>query len=104
MLVAVSAGPECERRARQLWQDGKPDEYFFMEAFGSAVVEHLITIASGRICDWADRQGMLALPHYSPGYSGWDVADQNKLWSLIRPQNGHSIATELQVMESGMLR
>ncbi len=29
VLVAVSAGRECEEHARQLWQDGKPDEYFF---------------------------------------------------------------------------
>jgi len=46
----------------------------------------------------------VALPHYSPGYSGWDVADQNKLWSLIRPQNGHSLPGELHVMDTGMLR
>ena len=90
VLVAVSAGPECEAKARELWQDSKPDEYFFLEVFGSAVVEHLITIASGRICGWADDKGMVALPHYSPGHSGWDVADQPKLWSLLRSQNGHS--------------
>src|ERR1044071_1786780 len=30
VLVAVSAGSQCEERARQLWQEGKPDEYFFL--------------------------------------------------------------------------
>src|SRR5512143_590416 len=44
VLVAVSAGPECEEHARQLWLEEKPDEYFFMEMYGSAVVEHLITL------------------------------------------------------------
>ena len=104
VLVAVSAGKECEEKARELWQDSKPDEYFFMEMFGSAMVEHLITIASGRICGWADSNAMFALPHYSPGYSGWDVSDQNKLWELIRPTNGHTLPGELQVLDSGMLR
>jgi hypothetical protein len=104
VLVAVSAGKECEEAARELWQDSKPDEYFFMEVFGSAVVEQLITIARGRICGWADHKEMVALPHYSPGYSGWDVSDQNKLWSLIRPQNGHTLPGELHVMDTGMLR
>lgn len=104
VLVAVSAGKECEEKARELWQEGKPDEYFFTEVFGSAVVEHLITIASGRICGWADSHGMVALPHYSPGYSGWDLSDQHKLWSLIRPQNGYSLPGELHVMDTGMLR
>ena len=104
VLVVVSAGRECERQAQQLWQESKPDEYFFLEMFGSAVVEHLITVASGRICGWADARGSTALPHYSPGYSGWDVADQIKLWNLIRQSGAHHFDGKLDVMETGMLR
>src|SRR5688572_13193070 len=63
-LVAVSAGRACEEHARQLWQESKPDEYFFLEIFGSAVVEHLLASLSGRICDQADREGLIAVPHY----------------------------------------
>jgi hypothetical protein len=104
MLVAVSAGEECEEKARQLWQESKPDEYFFMEIFGSAVVEHLVTVASGRICGWADANKMAALPHYSPGYSGWDISDQIKLWNLIRKNGARQFDGKLEVMETGMLR
>ncbi|HEX5221309.1 MAG TPA: hypothetical protein VFZ59_17225 [Verrucomicrobiae bacterium] len=104
VLVAVSAGKECEAHARELWQESKPDEYFFLEMFGSAVVENLITLASGRICGWADTNGMVALPHYSPGYSGWDVSDQVKLWELFREQNDRALPGDLHVMDAGMLR
>jgi hypothetical protein len=104
VLVAVSAGAECEENARALWQESKPDEYFFMEIFGSAVVEHLVTIASGRICGWADQHQLMALPHYSPGYSAWDIADQNKLWDLIRAHAPAQVAERLGVLETGMLR
>jgi hypothetical protein len=104
VLVAVSAGRECEEKARQLWQESKPDEYFFMEMFGSAVVEHLVTVASGRICGWADQNGMAVLPHYSPGYSGWDISDQIKLWNLIRQNGAAHFDGKLDVMETGMLR
>ncbi len=103
ILVAVSAGKECEEKARQLWEESKPDEYFFMEIFGSAVVEHLVTIASGRICGWADENQMAALPHYSPGYSGWGVADQHQLWHLLRQTGAHHFDGRLEVMETGML-
>src|SRR5208282_133944 len=41
VLVAVSAGRACEEQARLLWGESKPDEYYFLEVFGSAVVEHL---------------------------------------------------------------
>jgi len=104
VLVAVSAGRECEEQARQLWQEGKPDEYFFMEMYGSAVVEHLVTVASGHLCGWADRNGMAALPHYSPGYSGWDISDQIKLWTLIRQEPGRDFPGDIQVLDTGMLR
>lgn len=104
LVAAVSAGPECEEKARQFWHEGKPDEYFFMEMYGSAVVEHLIMGAGGRICGWAEQNEMTVLPHYSPGYSGWDVADQLGLWELIRPQNGRPLPGTLKVMDTGMLR
>jgi hypothetical protein len=104
MLLVVSAGKECEEKARELWREEKTDEYFFMEVFGSVVVEHLVTVASGRICGWADQNQMAALPHYSPGYSGWDIADQIKLWNLIRQNGARHFDGRLDVLETGMLR
>jgi hypothetical protein len=104
VVVAVSAGAQCEEKARELWHEGKPDEYFFMEMYGAAVVEHLITAAGGRICAWAEQDGMAALPHFSPGYSGWNVSDQVGLWRLIREGAEPGFAADLQVMDTGMLR
>jgi hypothetical protein len=102
-LVAVSAGKECEERARQLWLEGKPDEYFFLEIFGSAVVEHLVTSTGARLCAWAEGNRMAVLPHYSPGYSGWDAADQNRLFARIW-DGAKRLPGELRVLESGMLQ
>ena len=76
VLVAVGAGPEAEEEARRLWKEEKPDEYFFLEMYASAVVEQLTTIAGARLCDWAEHRGMAVLPHSSPGYPDWDVAEQ----------------------------
>jgi hypothetical protein len=103
VLVAVSAGQECEDHARELWQESKPDEYFFMEMYGAAVVEHLVTHAGARICAWAEENGMAVLPHYSPGYSGWDTLDQIRLFEAIET-GASELPRELDVMESGMLR
>lgn len=63
ILVAVGAGPEAEEEARRLWAEEKPDEYFFLEMFASAVVEHLTAMTGGRLCDWAEQRGMAVLPH-----------------------------------------
>jgi hypothetical protein len=104
MLVAVSAGRGCEEHARLLWQEARPDEYFFLEIFGSAVVEHLVASLSGRICALAERDGLMAVAHYSPGYTGWDVADQNKLFDLVTRGMSQPFPEPAEVMSSGMLR
>ena len=50
ILVVASAGQEAEEEAQRLWLEEKPDEYFFLEVFGSAVVEHLMTMAGAALC------------------------------------------------------
>jgi hypothetical protein len=104
ILAVVSAGLECEEKARQLWQEGKPDEYFFLEMYGSAMVEHLITSAGGRVCAWAEQNGMTVLPHYSPGYAGWDVAEQVQFWNVLRRNGAAEFTRRLEVLDTGMLR
>jgi hypothetical protein len=101
-LVAVSAGPELEEEAQARWRDGKPDEYFFLEVFGSAVVEHLVTMTGARLCAWADAEHAAVLPHYSPGYTEWAVDEQPNLLALIRARQ--PAAVPLEVFPSGMLR
>jgi len=103
VLVAVSAGAQCETEARRLWEEGRPDEYFFLEVFGSAVVEALVAAASYRLCDWADSRGQAVLPHYSPGYPGWDVADQQRLLELTT-RAGRGFPGDIRALDSGMLQ
>lgn len=101
-LAAVSAGPELEEEAQRRWRDGKPDEYFFLEVFGSAVVEHLVTMTGARLCAWADAERAAVLPHYSPGYPEWSIDEQSSLLEVIRP--AHAGALPVEVLDSGMLR
>jgi hypothetical protein len=102
-LVMVSAGRSCEAQARRLWDESKPDEYFFLEVFGSAVVENLVASVSGRVCALAESEGLIAVPHYSPGYTGWDIADQGKLFELIKGGMAQPLPEPLEVLPSGML-
>jgi hypothetical protein len=104
VLVAASAGSALEAEAQRLWRDEKPDEYFFLEVFGSAVVERLITMAGARLCGWADTQGMAVLPHDSPGYPDWDIGEQARLLDLLRQGGRRSLPGELETLGSGALR
>jgi hypothetical protein len=100
VLAAMSAGPETEEYAQQLWREEKPDEYFFLEVYGSAVVEHLTTTTGARLCGWAEERQMAVLPHYSPGYAEWDIAEQVRLAELLGPD----VPGPLQVLYSGALK
>jgi len=102
ILVALSAGGEVEAEARRLWEDEKPDEYFFLDVLGAAVVEHLMTTTGARLCAWADEQGLAVLPHYSPGYPEWDIGEQGQLLALIRRSG--KMPGSLEALESGALR
>ena len=104
IVLVVSAGNECEKKAKQLWEEEKPDEYFFLEIYGSAVVEHLITTAGFRFCDWAEKNDMTVLPHYSPGYPGWRVEDQHQLLKLIKQNTSIVLPGDIEILESGMLK
>ena len=104
VLVAMSAGPELEEETRQRWLDEKPDEYFFLEIFGSAVVEHMTTLTGAKLCDWAEQRDMAVLPHYSPGYPQWDIAEQPRLLDLIKRGRKSPSPFQLEALDSGMLR
>lgn len=104
ILVAVGAGPEAEEEAHRRWVDEKPDEYFFLEMFASAVVENLTMVTGARLCDWAEQRGMAVLPHYSPGYPEWDVSEQAQLLELIKSTRSERFPSHVEVLDSGMLR
>lgn len=103
MIVIVSAGEECEKKANQFWSEGKPDEYFFLEIFGSAVVEHLVASVGAQFCYWAEENDLGILPHYSPGYFGWEVTDQIHLFDLIKDKGEYKLPGEIRIFETGML-
>jgi hypothetical protein len=102
VLAAVSAGVELELEAQKLWLEERPDEYYFLEVLGSAVVKRLTEMAGERLCEWAEGRGMAVLPHSSPGYAGWDVAEQPRLLGLL--QGTGRLPGKLEALESGALR
>lgn len=83
--LAVSAGPEIDEACAQLWQDGKPDEGYFLERFGVAVVERLVFSATLGSCRAASGSGETITPHLSPGCGSWDLGEQRLLWDAIFP-------------------
>lgn len=104
ILAAVGAGSEAEEEASRRWAEEKPDEYFFLEVFASAVVEHLVTATGARLCEWAEERGMAVLPHESPGYPEWDVGEQSRLLNVMKRTRAEPFPSPVEAFDTGMLR
>lgn len=102
MLVA-SAGKELEEEAQKYWKQGIPDKYYFLEIYGSAMVEELISLNTRKICSNSETEGYRVLDRYSPGYYGWDITGQHDLFSIISKSDKSITENKLKILESGML-
>lgn len=83
--MAVSAGREVDEAGEEMWQDGRPDEGYFLERFGVAVVERLVFSATLRLCQLAEGGDATLTPHLSPGCGSWELEHQRALWETIFP-------------------
>lgn len=97
-VMAASAGPEVDEQAERLWSSDRPDEGYFLQRLANAVVEWLVADA---LCCLEQETGHRAAVTQSPGYPGWDLAEQPTLVRLLRGKTG--LLGPLQVLESGAL-
>ena len=82
-LFVATAGAEFEALQRQVRQSGEIVEEFLLDAFGSAIAEATVREACKAMEQEVAQQDMGVSFPYSPGYCGWRVVDQQKLFSLL---------------------
>ena len=76
LLVATTAGARVDAEIEQLFARNRPDAAFFLAAYAETVTETLrrreLAACAGHV-----------LPHYAPGYAGWDIRDLAVLVPLL---------------------
>jgi hypothetical protein len=83
VFFLVTVGPEPEKLARELLDRGDYLEAYITDLSASALVDSVAACVHEDIRREADRQGNKVTNRYSPGYCSWDVAEQQKLFSLF---------------------
>lgn len=83
VVFAITAGGEVDQAIAQHWEEGRPDEAMFLNAYAIAFVEHAREVSAREHAARAEERQWIMLPRYSPGYDGWDLADQAVLFHLI---------------------
>jgi hypothetical protein len=86
-LTAVGAGictvgDVIETRVRTLFDEREFPLAVMLDSVGSAAVESLAEHVNDLLCQHALPDGLNVTNRISPGYAGWDTAEQEKLFRL----------------------
>ena len=90
-VFACTAGNPIPARSRQLIDEGDHLRGYIYDVFGSIVVEAAMDLIQEELRLKMIELGENISNRYSPGYCGWLVNDQKKLFSLL-PENFCGIA------------
>lgn len=82
-LFAVTAGPEPERLSKSFMDSNQFLEGYIVDLIGSGIVDSVASQLHQHIKNHAEDHGKKTTNRYSPGYCSWDVAEQQKLFSLL---------------------
>lgn len=85
-LFICTAGPEVGERSRRSMSNGDLLRGYVYDVIGSEVAENAAERMQDSLRAAAAATGMNITNRFSPGYCGWDVAEQHKLFSFF-PDN-----------------
>lgn len=77
-----TVGVAIEERVRRLWDERELPLAVMLDSVGSAAVESLAEYANDLLCQAAIPAGVKVTNRISPGYAGWDTAEQAALFGL----------------------
>jgi hypothetical protein len=75
-------GDVLEAHASDLWEARELPLAMMLDSVGSAAVESLAEYVNDQLCQEGITRGVKVTNRVSPGYGGWDVAEQRLLWQL----------------------
>jgi len=81
-----TAGEEIGIRTRKAMSEGDPLTGYIYDIVGSIVVDAAADLMQGELEKKIVSAGRKITNRYSPGYCGWDVSEQHKLFRLV-PDN-----------------
>jgi hypothetical protein len=81
-IAVCTIGDALESRVSELWESRELPLAAMLDSVGSAAAECLAEYVNDLLCQVAIAEGQKVTNRISPGYAGWDVAEQRLVWSL----------------------
>jgi len=82
-IFTATAGPLLEQWSKELLKGKDILKGFIIDAIGSEVVESAADLLEIKLQNVIEKIGLKSTNRYSPGYCGWKVQEQHKLFSLL---------------------
>jgi hypothetical protein len=82
-LFACTAGPGIGDYSKELMHDGDFVKGYIVDVVGSEIVEAAMDKIQDDLENKMNAEGLFITDRYSPGYCGWSVAEQQKLFSFF---------------------
>lgn len=98
-IFVCTCGEAIHDLSRQYMQEGDLLKGYVYDMFGSLVVESGMDLIQVSLQAEMMNEGLKITNRYSPGYCGWDVSQQKKLFSLFPEQFNFVQLTESCLMQ-----
>lgn len=85
-VFLCTAGHEIGIRSRAAMKDGDLLTGYLYDVIGSEIVEAAVDLMQDNLQETMSAEGRKITNRYSPGYCGWNVAEQHKVFELM-PDN-----------------
>lgn len=97
-VFACTAGPEIREMYDKYMGKNEPLKAFMADTLGTVIAEKSMDMIQSSLESEMIKSGLHCTNRYSPGYCGWNVAEQQKLWTFL-PANYCGISlTESSLM------
>lgn len=92
-------GSAFDKWSRDTFSGGDPLAGYMIDLLGSEIAESIAEWINEKIVEYAEAKDLKCSNRYSPGYCGWNVAEQHKLFTFF-PKDFCSVAlTESALMK-----
>ncbi|MEE9430127.1 MAG: vitamin B12 dependent-methionine synthase activation domain-containing protein [Melioribacteraceae bacterium] len=98
VLFVGTVGAEFDDWIDIIKQDGDPLKEYVSNLLGSAIAESIAEWTNQKIVEYIEEQNLKCSNRYSPGYCGWSVSEQHKLFSFF-PKN----ICGIELLDSGLM-
>ncbi len=92
VVCLVTIGPKLEEVVNEFKFAGDLSRALILDSYGSAATEAAADQANKIICDKISKSGLKCSRRFSPGYGGWNVAEQKWLYAAVE---GDSLGVHL---------